>query len=539
VLDVKTGQSSLLYENSKYSEPTWLTETEILLIRTGDNGRTSLVVADVSDPASDPAEIASFSGQITNLKVRALAEDGCFGLACSAMTTRDGAMASQENGRTSYSSAKVYNSLFVRHWDSWIGDTFSSIWYGRLERQHDDEQASAGSAGYTLKPETGLVNALAGTKLSSPVPPFGGTGDFDVGPAGLAFVAKDPELCPASYTKTDLYFVPLSSFVESPAPAPKAVPTGSLRGYSASPVFSQDGKKLAFTRMRNQQYESDKPRLLVAPDIASDPTNVQEFYETADGEGGWDARPDQIIWGAGDKELFVTAEFRARNRVYRLPAEPSSALRAAPELLGSDEGSASSIALLASGHSDKLFITSSSAVDNNSYSILDPDSNTTQVLSSSSKQGKTFGLSRSQFGETWYKGATGEYDVHALVMRPSWFDKTKKYPLAFFIHGGPQGAWMDSWSTRWNPAIFAEQGYIVVAPNPTGSTGYGMKLQDAIQNQWGGQPYEDLVKCFEHIEKTMPYVDTDRAVALGASYGGYMISKFTLSLSLARGQTVT
>ncbi|KAK3366453.1 Alpha/Beta hydrolase protein [Podospora didyma] len=118
----------------------------------------------------------------------------------------------------------------------------------------------------------------------------------------------------------------------------------------------------------------------------------------------------------------------------------------------------------------------------------------------------------------------GDYDVHALVMRPSNHDPKKKYPLCFLIHGGPQGAWGDGWSTRWNPAIFAEQGYVVVSPNPTGSTGYGMSLQNGIKGNWGGRPYNDLVKCFEYIEKEMPFVDTDRGVALGASYGGYMIN---------------
>lgn len=94
--------------------------------------------------------------------------------------------------------------------------------------------------------------------------------------------------------------------------------------------------------------------------------------------------------------------------------------------------------------------------------------------------------------------------------------------MAYLIHGGPQGAWTDGWSTRWNPAVFAEQGYVVVCPNPTGSTGYGQAFTDKIQNQWGGLPYQDLVKGFEYIEKYLPYVDIDRAVALGASYGGKM-----------------
>jgi pre-mRNA-splicing helicase BRR2 len=106
------------------------------------------------------------------------------------------------------------------------------------------------------------------------------------------------------------------------------------------------------------------------------------------------------------------------------------------------------------------------------------------------------------------------------VIKPSSFRDGEKYPLAYLIHGGPQGAWNNGWSTRWNPAVFAEQGYVVVCPNPTGSTGYGQRLTDAIQKQWGGLPYKDLVHGFGYIESQLDYVDTRRAVALGASYGG-------------------
>jgi dipeptidyl aminopeptidase/acylaminoacyl peptidase len=137
--------------------------------------------------------------------------------------------------------------------------------------------------------------------------------------------------------------------------------------------------------------------------------------------------------------------------------------------------------------------------------------------------GKAFGLSQDQVDEFWYKGAS-DYSVRAWVVKPSNFDKSKTYPLAYLIYGGPQGAWLDSWGTRWNPAVFAEQGYVVVTPNPTGSTGYGMDFQDEIRNNWGGRPYEDLVKGFEYIEKNLSYVDTSRSVALGASYGGYMMN---------------
>lgn len=509
VLDLESNNAKILYTDSCYSEPTWLSETEFLLIKCGDKGTSSLVVASVDSPGASPKEISKFGGSISNLKLTKLGHD-TFGLACSALVDPSGALYNPENEKKAYSSAKVYSSLFVRHWDSWVNENRNAIFYGSLQK------SSAGS--YRLG-APGLVNVLAGTRLQSPVPPFGGTGDFDIGPTGIAFVARDPELNPATHTKSDLYYVPLSSFAQAKPPVPQLIKTGKLRGYSSSPAFSHDGKAVAFTRMRDVQYESDKPRLLLVPDVA-DLSNVQEFYETADGEGGWDRRPDSILWSADDKELYVVAEDLGRSKLFRLPSSPLLA-KQLPEVVSDFEGSIGDVREYPGG---KVFASGSSLTDNSLWTVIDPASKHAGLISSNTKQGRTFGLSRSQVDEIWFRGA-GDYDVHAWVMKPSNFDPAKKYPLALLIHGGPQGMWADSWSTRWNAAVFAEQGYVCVLPNPTGSTGYGMALEDGIRNEWGGRPYRDLELCFEHVaEKLGAYVDVSRAVAAGASYGGYMIN---------------
>ena len=146
------------------------------------------------------------------------------------------------------------------------------------------------------------------------------------------------------------------------------------------------------------------------------------------------------------------------------------------------------------------------------------------MLSSLTRNGFKFGLSHNQINEIHFPGAAPNTSIQAWVIKPSTFTKSEKYPLAYLIHGGPQGAWTNSWSTRWNPAVFAEQGYVVITPNPTGSTGFGQALTDAIREQWGGLPYQDLVNGFDYIEKHLDFVDTSRAVALGASYGGFMMN---------------
>lgn len=235
---------------------------------------------------------------------------------------------------------------------------------------------------------------------------------------------------PANNTKTDLYYIPLKTFTEAQAPSPQIVKTGNLKGYSNGPVFSPDAKSVVFTRMRSQVYESDKPRLLIVPDI-SDLTNVQEFFETKDGAGSWDRKPESVVFSKDGTELYVTAEENGRGKLFKLPASPRHAT-SLPKALTND-GTVTDTKVLKDG---KLFISSNSLVDNSVYSVLDPtEPSKLYTVSSSSKGGKAFGLSQNQVDEFWYKGAE-DHDVHAWLIKPSHFDHTKKYPLAFLIHGG-------------------------------------------------------------------------------------------------------
>ena len=518
---------------------------------------------DLADDDPEPREIGLLQGFFGNMKLKPLSED-VVAVACAAVTKPDGTPYYEcaDSGEPKFTSAKVYSSLFVRHWDSYVTENKNSVWYGRLERtkkghqHHHHHHNCAGGSGKEAnrsratkeeQPTThesrwrlageGLTNLLARRGLECPVPPFGGTGDFDISSSGIAFVARDPAVCPASHTKTNTYFVPLSTFSETSPPAPKLVQTPGLEGYSISPVFSPCGKSLAFARMRMNRYESDKPRLLMVKDVTSiaSGTPAEEFYATQDGEGGWDLRPDWILWSNNGKTLYVAAEKQGRIVLWQLPSSPSEAGTELPTPVIAD-GSVYDARVLSSA-GERLFVTSTSIVDSSIYSIFTPGGKPSITLvSSNTKGGKSFGLSKCQFDEFWFCSPgsleLGEttcdagYEVHALVMKPSNFDPSKKYPLAMLIHGGPQGAWIDSWSTRWNPAIFAEQGYVAVMPNPTGSTGYGMRFQNSIRENWGGRPYRDIEACFRYLKSSpeFDFVDTERAVALGASYGGYMIN---------------
>ncbi|KAI9745330.1 MAG: hypothetical protein M1818_001610 [Claussenomyces sp. TS43310] len=513
VLDIKTGQSSVLVNDLNASEPTWLGDENLIVwLQSGEQGITKLLLKDADSPEKEIETIATFDGPLANLKIKRLDGD-TYAVALTGQVTPSGNLYNPEKAEKPHSTVKVFSKLFVREWDAYVTENKNTIWYFAMRKsEHRYILASPGLRD--------ALKAKAGSRayrLESPVPPFGGGDNFDISNKGLVFIAKDPELDPALYTKTDLYYVPLKSFTEKEAPPAVAIKTGKLRGYCGNPVFSPDSKSLAFTRMMSDQYESDKAHLLVIPDI-EDLGNVQEFFETEDGVGAWDRSPGSITWSRDGEQLYLTAEDCGRVKLWRVPSSPRLS-EGLPTAITQD-GSVTDVKTL-SETSSSLFITCTSLVDNGSYCIVDPSSAYIELVSSSSKGGKTFGLSQEQVSSIWYQGA-GDYLVHAWVIKPSNFDKSKKYPLAMLVHGGPQGAWAESWSTRWNPAVFAEQGYIVLTPNPTGSTGYGMDLQNGIKEDWGGRPYEDLVQGFAYIEKEMAFVDTSRAVCLGASYGGYM-----------------
>lgn len=276
---------------------------------------------------------------------------------------------------------------------------------------------------------------------------------FDVSKTGIAFVAKDPTLNQATTTKADVYYIPLSTFREPVAPKPQIITTQGLQGASTAPSFSKRGTKLVFLRQKDIAYESDKFRLFYV-DLTKSLT-ATEYYKTEDGIGGWDRWPSAMVWSHDDRELYVTAEESARIRLFTLPADPSKA-KALPVLIYK-EGAVQDVHLLTGGSNrSSLLVSSNSFVDNSIFTIVDPEisaaSNTTEgikIVSSNLDGGAKYGLSRSQASETWWKGA-GDYNVHSWIIKPSFWEEGKKYPLAFIIHGGPQGSWADDWSTRWN-----------------------------------------------------------------------------------------
>ena len=519
VLEIETGKITRISSDTKASEPKWLGDGhEVVWLKSGENGNTSFIIGNADEPGKTYTA-GTVAAPISNLKLHVL-EAGKVAVAVSGLADpRDGTLYNPKDTPKSHSSGKIYDSLFVRHWDVYVEQQKSVIWTGILQRSVPHVTERKGR--YNL---IGLANVLEGTNLESPIPTFGGTDHFDISRSGIVFVAKDPDLDPATHTKCNCYFAPIKSFLESFSSELVQLSVPGFEGAATSPVFSPDGESIAFLQMKEDGYESDKNRIVLYAKVAKR-GGGSELFQTEDGKGSWDRSSSSILWANDGQSLYVQAEDIGRGCLFHIPlnANLQAARIQEPRKLTSS-GTIQDVAPL-SATSAELFISRSSLVDSSHYAILDPEATSEAISSVSSitNEGASYGLSTKQVSELWWKGSEG-HSVHAWMVKPSNFSSNKKYPLALLIHGGPQGAWVDGWSTRWNPAVFAEQGYVVIAPNPTGSTSYGQQFTDDIQNSWGDRPYEDLVKGIEYIESELSFVDMDRAIAAGASYGGYMVN---------------
>lgn len=498
-LDVQSGKVRLLTDDSNVSEVAWVDDKTILYVN-GTNadipGGVELWVTDVKD-FTKGYKAVSIPAPLGNLKI-ASHENGITYL-LSGKAYQNGTAYNPESVIEPYSTARVYDQIMVRHWDTWLTDEKPALFSGSLNKSRGK---------FTGK---GEIKNISGN-FSTPVGPFGGAADYSITPDGktVAFLAKAPELPMANYTASYIYLVPSDGSAEPEAinaPTSEGTPENA-RGASATPSFSPDGKFLAYLQMDDADYESDRNKLYVAnvktgkiQPIASD----------------WDRSSASVGWSHNGKTLYLQAEEFGREKMYSLPANADE--NAEPKELTTEGYVGSFFAL----PGEQLLLTNSSLISSSGFYRLDTRSKKSKPLLEPYKiDPELKGLDHSQVSDFWFQG--NETKVHGFMVKPTDFDPSKKYPLAFLIHGGPQSSWANSWSTRWNPAVFADQGYVAVAINPTGSTGYGEKFTDRVQNNWGGTPYEDLVLGFDYVTSEFDFIDGENAVAAGASYGGYMIN---------------
>jgi dipeptidyl aminopeptidase/acylaminoacyl peptidase len=416
---------------------------------------------------------------------------------------------SDEERAKSKVKAMVFEHLLFRHWTH----------YSNGKRSHL----------FVVPAEGGVVKDLM--PGDHDVPPFnlGGQDFYAISPDGkeVAFTSNWDEVG-ATSTNNDIFVIPITGG------QPKKLSTSP--GSDSTPLYSPDGKYLAWRMQKRAGYESDRFRLVVYDRGSGQITNLTE---------GFDQWVESYTWSPDSKFIYFTSEKEGASPIYRLNLAVALAgnkptgtgVRAIEQILGgtNDEPAVSSdgktlvftqLSVRAPNEVYKIALEgetqSAPAAKSGPSNRMAYKSNYVAEQLSHLNDSVLAKIAMQPVESFWFTGAGGA-KVQGFLMKPPNFNKDAKYPMKFLIHGGPQGQWGDEWSYRWNAELFAADGYVVIMINPRGSTGYGQAFIDGINKDWGGKPYVDLINGLDYAEKTYPFIDKDRECALGASYGGYMI----------------
>ncbi|HTO76162.1 MAG TPA: S9 family peptidase [Thermoanaerobaculia bacterium] len=373
--------------------------------------------------------------------------------------------------------ARIAERLLFRHWDTWKDGMRQHIW-----------RVAAGGGDFTDL-----------TPGDRDAPAYGQDKDFSVSPDGkeLLFTAN-PDRVEAVSTNSDVWV----ANVDGSGGARNL--TAANPAYDGNPRFSPDGRMILYRAQKRPAHESDRFELMVL-----DRGTGRSRSLTAD----FDNWVEDAEWTPDSKAIVFTALVEGRQNLYRVPAAGG------PIALLWKGGAATMPEISADGR--RVYFSATSMTDPVDVWAVGADgkgaARVTHLNAALLAE-----AARGPVSERFVKSADGR-SLQAWLFQPPGFDPSKTYPAIFFVHGGPQVPVTDAWSYRWNLALFASYGYVVYAPNPRGSPGWGQKFVDEISGDWGGKVYDDLMRQADDLE-ALPYVDKKKIGAAGASYGGYMIA---------------
>ncbi|KPK44524.1 MAG: peptidase S9 [Phycisphaerae bacterium SG8_4] len=397
----------------------------------------------------------------------------------------DGSTPSETKGRIektekAKTTGRLYERIFVRHWDTWKD--------GR--RSHLFVMPVAGGD---------VVDVMRDMDADTPSKPFGGPEEITFTPdgQGVIFSARDVGAEEPWSTDFDLYFAPVDG-----SERPICL-TEKNSAWDTNPLFSPDGEILAYLAMARAGYESDRLRIILRRWPGAGERGLTE---------DWDRSPSSICFSADGKTIYATATNLGQRSLFAVDVRTG----AVETVL--KEGSIRSPAIAGSRI---VYGMDTLRCPVEFYSVKPDGSDVRRITTINSE--KVAAVRMGDYEQFTFAGWNDE-TVYCYVVRPVDFDAKKKYPVAFLIHGGPQGSFGNSFHYRWNPQAYAGAGYAAVMVDFHGSTGYGQAFCDSIRGDWGGKPLEDLQKGLAAALKRYPWMDGERVGALGASFGGFMIN---------------
>lgn len=381
--------------------------------------------------------------------------------------------------------AEIFTELMYRHWNDWRGPKISHLFLFDIEKNKYSD--------LTLN-----------SKFDTPPLALGSANDYSFSPTAdeITFVMNESNFL-ATSTNNDVYIIKLSGLKENESAPFKKISLS--KGNDTQPIYSPDGKYIAYSSMERAGFEADKQRIMLYNRLNGSTTDLSGKYDLSAGE---------LVWSKDSKTIYFTAANQIYNSIYAIDVNTKLVSTLVESVV------ASSLQLTADGKI-LYFKNQKSTLPNEIFAINTDKYNFRKITDVNGEL-----LSQLDMNEVetfWAMGAE-ETKVQSILVKPPFFDSSKKYPMMFLIHGGPQGHWEDDFHYRWNLQMFASQGYVVVAPNPRGSTGYGQKFTDEISQDWGGKPYVDLMNSYDYALNNFSFIDKENTFASGASYGGYMIN---------------
>jgi dipeptidyl aminopeptidase/acylaminoacyl peptidase len=449
-----------------------------------------------------------------------------------------------EEKKNSKIKALIFTHLLYRHWNAYRegkrthlfvmsvdGCGTNHVGAGALTRP--TEPARVGAPGPTRDEVAwslcSVARDLTPGDYDAPVFSLGGQDDYAFSPDGQEICyASNHDAMPAASTNNDLFTVPVNFPADATSKdvlaATKDI-TAENKAADNTPLYSPDGKYIAYRAQQRPGYESDRFGVTLYDRKTGQKTELTQ---------GFDQWVGTFIWATNSKTIYFSSEHKRHSLIYAVDTPQANDEFARRTLIANYNDD---LAITPDGKT-LVFTRMSIEAPNEIYAAntagdgcpsqtgdVDPGKENCSLNRDwalthlNNKLLSQVDMSSSE--PFWFTGAHND-KVEGFLVKPPIFDASKKYPVKFLIHGGPEGVWGDDWSYRWNPELFAANGYVVVMINFHGSTGYGQKFIDAINGDWGGAPFEDLMKGLDYAESHYGFIDKDRECALGASYGGYM-----------------
>jgi len=471
------GQPIQITEGGRDNSPAWSPDGRILAFISARDGNAQVYLLSMEGGEakkltrlSTGADLFHWSPDGKAIAFTSSVYPDCQDDACNAK--RD------EEKEKSKVKARVYDHLLYRHWDQWFDGKRSHLFVVSADGMDAPRDLTPG-ADYDVPPVQ-----------------RGAASDFNFSPDSkeICFTAVTDKM-EAISTNGDLFVVPVTGG------EPKRITTQP--GFDGNPVYSPDGRYIAYHSQLVPEYESDRWRVMWYDRQSGKSENLCESF---------DRNASELAWSPDSKTIYFVAENETLQPVYAVEARVGATPKKVLDGYNSEFAFSADGSVLAAMRSS-LTLPAEVFVSSGNGSGLKQLTRANQAILAS--------VEMNEPEKFWFDGAEGT-KVQAMLLRPLQFSASQKYPLLVLLHGGPQTMWSDNWGYRWNAQVFSGAGYVTLMINRRGSTGYGQKFTDEITNDWGGKAYQDVMKGIDAAIVKYPFIDKSRLAAAGASYGGYM-----------------